>query len=416
MTGFIPLNSGKHLYFPESNQIINAGLKDLYLRFLDKQKIGLKDISIDKEIIKSKLKHLYQIIFEITQNCNLDCKYCSYGDSYKYHRKSSPISLSLKTAWKAIDYLYSLISHRHPKKVSISFYGGEPLLKFNTVKKIASYSKEVFKDWEVTFAMTTNGTELNTDVIRFLVENNVNLMVSLDGSKKNHDTNRTFRNTKGSFDTVMNNLDKILRFDSSYYYQMVSFSVVYSKNLSIREVYDFFEKNDMVNKNSVSFAFVNQFDTNYYEKYPYDEALFKKDMNLLLEKIIDKKRNKKDLTPIDESFFKEINNLRKKLKRKSLTSLAETCLFDNRMYVDVYGQFHICEKMNHQFPIGNVEDGFYYDRMVQMLRDFSQLIKTNCTNCDFRFLCSRCFIHFAKDEKFVMSKEFCDKKKKSLIP
>jgi sulfatase maturation enzyme AslB (radical SAM superfamily) len=50
--------------------------------------------------------------------------------------------------------------------------------------------------------------------------------------------------------------------------------------------------------------------------------------------------------------------------------------------------------------------------MVQMLRDFSQLIETHCTNCDFKFLCSRCFIHFAKDGEFVMNKEFCDKKKK----
>ena len=284
--------------------------------------------------------------------------------------------------------------------------------KYHTGEKIAAYAKKVFNGWQISFAMTTNGVGLTADVIRFLVENNVNLMISLDGPIGNHDAKRVFRDGSGSLGILMKNIEKLSGFDSNYYHQQVSFSVVYSKDLSLRAVYDFFEQNDLVNKNIVSFAFVNHFDTDYFEKYPYDEALFRKDMDWVLDKVTDKKRNKAELTPIDESFFRDINDLRKKLKKKQLTTLAETCLFNNRLYVDATGQFHACEKMNDTFPIGNVEDGFDFDRMVQILQEFSQLIKNHCTHCDVRFLCSRCFIHFAKNGEFVMRKEFCEKKKK----
>lgn len=57
--------------------------------------------------------------------------------------------------------------------------------------------------------MTTNGTLLTMDIARFLAENNFEVLISLDGSKNEHNEYRKFANGKGSFDTIMNNLRAI---------------------------------------------------------------------------------------------------------------------------------------------------------------------------------------------------------------
>lgn len=37
---------------------------------------------IDSRMIRSQLRDLKQIVFEVTDSCNLKCKYCGYGDLY----------------------------------------------------------------------------------------------------------------------------------------------------------------------------------------------------------------------------------------------------------------------------------------------------------------------------------------------
>lgn len=40
---------------------------------------------INKQIIDKQLQNCYVICFEMTENCNLRCKYCVYGDNYSFH-------------------------------------------------------------------------------------------------------------------------------------------------------------------------------------------------------------------------------------------------------------------------------------------------------------------------------------------
>lgn len=117
----------------------------------------------------------------LVQGCNLACSYC-FGDEGSYCDSGK---MSKETAFKAIDYLFE---HSDADKVLITFFGGEPLLAVDLMKEIISYCKT--KDKNVGYSMTTNGTLLNDDVNKLIVENKISTIISIDGDKEKMNKNR----------------------------------------------------------------------------------------------------------------------------------------------------------------------------------------------------------------------------------
>ena len=61
----------------------------------------------------------------------------------------------------------------------IGFYGGEPLLYFDIIRKTINYVRS--KCDNAIFTITTNATLLKDKILSFFVENNVEITISLDG-------------------------------------------------------------------------------------------------------------------------------------------------------------------------------------------------------------------------------------------
>jgi len=408
------LKNRRYLYFSDSNRIVNKGISGLFFKYAPIKKIEWEDFPVDEGIIKSRLRHLHQIIFEVSQKCNMSCLYCLYGGNYFYQRKKSAKLLSFDTARETIDYIRGFIDKRTRKELIIGFHGGEPLYNFSVIKKIVEYSKETFPSWKLRFTITTNGTLLDDRIICFLVENRFSLNISLDGSEQNHDAKRVFPDGSGTFHMIMGNVKNIETLDKDYYRENVSYFITYSKDLPIDEVFHFFITDDRVKMNSAVLNFVNHLDTDYYEKNPYDKAAGNKRIHNIIKIITEKKLNGQTLAPIEENLFNQIISMEKRIKKRHITFLADTCLFDKRIYIDVDGVFHICEKMNHQFPFGDCHKGFDFPRMTKIANEFMDLIKQKCRDCEARFLCHRCYIHFARNGKFEMNPDFCDMNKRSI--
>ena len=62
---------------------------------------------IKKEDIEANLLDLRQIVFEVTDACNLRCKYCGYADLYEGYDKRENTYFPFKRAKLIIDYLYN---------------------------------------------------------------------------------------------------------------------------------------------------------------------------------------------------------------------------------------------------------------------------------------------------------------------
>lgn len=98
---------------------------------------------------------LSSMILQVTQQCNLRCKYCAYSGAY-YNRTHNSARMSFETAKQAIDFL--LARSHESDHVHVGFYGGEPLLEFDLIKRCVDYIKKSVEGRTVTFGITTNAT------------------------------------------------------------------------------------------------------------------------------------------------------------------------------------------------------------------------------------------------------------------
>lgn len=142
----------------------------------------------------------------LTQSCNLNCVYC-YGKQGRY---GSGGRLSQKTAFQAVDWLIE--QSAGIKKLHIGFFGGEPFLNFPMMKKVVHYARQraqaVGKTME--FNATTNATLLGDEQIAFVKEHSLQLLVSFDGTKELQDAQRPYANGRGSFDSTLPKIRKLL--------------------------------------------------------------------------------------------------------------------------------------------------------------------------------------------------------------
>jgi uncharacterized protein len=95
--------------------------------------------------IKRWLANTFQIVYEVTESCNMTCKYCGYGELYTNPDERKNQSLDLDIAKKVLDYMMELfespLNRKHHKKISLSFYGGEPLYNMSLIKEMVNYAR-----------------------------------------------------------------------------------------------------------------------------------------------------------------------------------------------------------------------------------------------------------------------------------
>ena len=163
----------------------------------------------EKPIVKS-------LCLLVTHDCNLRCGYCfadtgSFGGCRQF--------MSRETAEAAVEFAIRGSRQRH--NLELDFFGGEPLMNWGVVQHTVNYVRRRERETEknIKLTLTTNGTLLNDDNIKFLNENRVMLVLSLDGKKETHDAMRAFPSKAGSYDAAVRGFKKVIesREGKNYY-------------------------------------------------------------------------------------------------------------------------------------------------------------------------------------------------------
>ena len=176
-------------------------------------------------------KKVQKLTLQVTQNCNLRCAYCCYtGEKYN-NREHSNKTMPFEIMKQSVDFLMQ--HSTNSPKVDIGFYGGEPLLEFQKIRKLIGYIEERYPYKKITYSMTTNGTLFNTENIQFLIEKNINVMISLDGPRELHNINRVYANGQGSFDKIMENLS-FIKFNYPDFFKRIGFNTVISPEVDFK--------------------------------------------------------------------------------------------------------------------------------------------------------------------------------------
>lgn len=198
------------------------------------------------EHIKHNLANLPQLVFEVTDACNLRCKYCAYGEFYDDYDCRESKDLSVEWAIRLIDYLVPYwnsgrnVSAQTP--IWISFYGGEPLLNFPFIERIVDYVLHGIDcpRHRFSFSMTTNAILLHR-YMDFLQEHDFSLLISLDGNEAN-DAYRMDKAGHSSYARVVENVNALREKYPDYFERRVNFNAVLHNKNSVEEIYRFFKE------------------------------------------------------------------------------------------------------------------------------------------------------------------------------
>ncbi|HHY69997.1 MAG: thioether cross-link-forming SCIFF peptide maturase [Bacillota bacterium] len=152
----------------------------------------------------------------VAHDCNLVCRYC-FASQGRFG--GNPMLMSAETARRAIDFLIDGSGSR--RYLDVDFFGGEPLLAFDAVKDAIFYASRQGqkRGKEFRFTITTNCTLLSKDIIDFLNQWNVSVILSLDGRPETHNRMRKYREGGQSHDDAIRNALKLVesRNGTDYY-------------------------------------------------------------------------------------------------------------------------------------------------------------------------------------------------------
>lgn len=366
-----------------------------------------------------------QIVFEVTDSCNLSCTYCGYGDLYEVFDVRNHNNIKIRSAKKFLKYIYDLKLKSNKNKLMIGFYGGEPLLNINFIKEVIEFANElnVEKKMEIEYSTTTNATLIHK-YIDFLVANNFSILISLDGNEANHSYRVFGENGKNSFQKVIGNIDMIQRDYPEYFVKRISFNAVLHNRNSVKEVYDFihtrYHKIPVISgllssgiKPEKKEVFANM-----YHEVRDSEADYHEESEMIPG------------THSESIVYSELRDFLKQLSinyyMSNITSLfdsgekyfpTDTCLpFSLKMFLTAHDRLLPCERINHKYYLGEVNEKVQIDthKIADQYNSYYDHFKKVCQNCYTYRFCGLCLYRIKNldkldTEEFVCDR-FCDQK------
>lgn len=386
-------------------------------RIQDAQKAGLfspnrpqqRVLPFTREKVDRALScEMSSMVLCITEKCNLRCRYCLYSGKYRARRQHSSRSMTFQVAKDAINYLISHSTERE-EPLALSFYGGEPLLEFQLLKKCVEYFYKKAGNNSIV-SISTNGTRLSRETIVFLEKNRIYLFISLDGPREIHDAWRKYQNGRGSFDHVMDGIRSLRNFSPSYWHQFVSLLVTLIPPIDVSLLDDFFDGMGMRTRPSYVEAYDANLDIHKDTKVVGVDALAKKYLHACCGGVFDRPQGDFRRNSFCRGFFSpalRAIHLRSKSSLGAVSEIHGACIPGaQKTYVSVDGKFFICEKTegSSMAAIGDVYTGIQKKHVHQILDEFESLDWSKCFDCWIVRMCPICYLHVLHGESWDVEK------------
>ncbi len=148
------------------------------------------------------------LCLHVAHTCNLNCSYC-FASQGRFHGERAVMSFD--TGKRALEFLVEHSGSR--RNLEVDFFGGEPLMNWDTVKRLVGYARSIERDSgkNFRFTLTTNGMLIDDDVIDFANREMYNVVLSLDGRRETHDRFRVDYAGNGSWDTIVPKFQKLVQ-------------------------------------------------------------------------------------------------------------------------------------------------------------------------------------------------------------
>lgn len=383
-----------------------------------------KEIS-EKDIIYQIINSPY-IVFEVTEKCNLQCKYCVYSNCYDGHTKRFGKDMSAKDAIAIIDFVCSNTEKYNvgSLKIDLGFYGGEPLIRFAFIKEVIEYTKNRWTHFALSVHMTTNATLLTEEIMNYLDENNIKLLISLDGNEYNHSYRVYKKDGSNSFDDVIKKVDLLRDKHPDYFLRKVNFNSVLHNRNSTKEATDFifqkYNKKTMLSELVID-GVKNEYKREFIEMFKNTlDGLSSEDYSIIFDK-----DNYSQLPSFKEAIYFIYNEtpfvygnyIDLLFDKPRIWKPTGTCLpFGRKLFVASNGNIFPCENVPHRMPFGRVEKGELKMNLKEIAEKYNELlsiVSAQCEKCYRKFNCNQC-VFFLKPEKNYRCQGFINKQTYSI--
>lgn len=416
------------LYIPHGLKVamereasISVAQDDYYLRklhflqehhFFDEEIITFQT-DYTAELVKQDLACLRQLLIEVTDSCNLKCKYCVYGEFYSDYDLRETYKQTFSNVKVLIDHLVELwqsdYNVSHNNTVIIGFYGGEPLLNMKLIQQTVTYVEDLhIPNLNFSYNMTTNGVYLDR-YMDFLVEKDFHILVSLDGNEFQSGY-RVNKLGKPSFVRVIGNVQKLKDTYPAFFDKNIQFNSVLHNLNSVEECYNYiyglFGKVPRISELNIN-GIIPERQEEFYQ-------MFKSKLDSFETAITDNPSLKDgfDLENADSIIYHTMlmdyggNRYAIYLdlfnsERESRYIPTGTCRpFERKLFLTVHGKILPCEKIGQKHAIAYLTDGKLELDCTAVASYYSSLYKEtikNCFHCSLKKTCKQCLLFLQKE-------------------
>lgn len=406
------IHNNKCYYYDYASNFIYCINKEQYKELGLLEKIGFDDyiklnrtnaayLDIKKLIAGSRIngrtindmQHLYlnhyvdicnrcvsKLQLQVTRNCNFNCRYCVYTKQSQIGRNHEDTNMTWDTAKSAIDFLFDHSTDTN--EIFINFYGGEPFLNFEVIKKVVEYADKKFLMKQINYTSITNGSIMNQQIIDFLVKKDFVLIISFDGKEEVQNNHRKFeKNASDSFPIVFKNIQMIRNCNKNYFDKNVKFNAVKFIDENTQSIYDFFYKE--FNKPEETINVINA------DLHGID--YFYSGINIAQNALV--KGYVYDNPDRALEQFKEAYNDKRKTGEKWM--YRSNCIPGaQHLLINTLGDFYPCERVPevHDAKIGDLKNGFDFDK-INMALNIHSVSGEKCKKCWAIRYCNMCICH-----------------------
>lgn len=316
----------------------------------------------------------YQVTINPTMDCNLNCWYC-----YESHIKKSRLTPVLRDA--IVKNIKSEYEQKKYRALSLSFFGGEPLLCTDDIIFIINELKDFVKAEEIkaTLFFTTNGTLVTDKLLAAIKNYSAGFQITVEGNEQKHDSIRFFNSSrKGTYALIFKNIRKIINQDNNN----VTIRINYNN-----ETLDNSEQllNDIIGLNS-------------------------KKVSVALHRIWQEEENSIDYSKIF-SFINKLQENNVSVYYMGLETKWHTCYADNYNQVVINYDGNVYKCTARDFNAANAEgvlkhDGFIEWDVNKIMKRMSCITPKICEDCN-RLpscpgICSQKIIENGEDTKCAL--------------
>lgn len=372
-------------------------------------------IPLEESIVKENIINTKQIVFEVTDSCNLKCTYCALGELYDAVDERIGKKINTHYAENLLKYIFGLKPKCENAQLIIGFYGGEALLNMNFIKHIVEVAHQLNseKKMELLYSMTTNATLIDKH-IDFLASNNFRLLISLDGDEYNHSYRIFDKSKNNSFQKVIENVDLIKRNYPEYFSDYVDFNAVLHNRNSVKNIYEFiymrYHKIPRISELNMRDIREEKRDTlnKMFHHIRKSEAEFQKEESDLSQLAHNNSSSYRELIDFLKYFSVNyyISNMSALLHDVEKQLPTSTCTpFSKKIFLTNRNKLLPCERVNYKYSLGKMNEKMEVDisDITQKYNFYYNHLMKFCQTCYLYRFCGTCL--FQEDNIDNVDKE-----------